>query len=234
MINSKSVDFKRVFDFFQEDNPYEDVFSSYLSRDKTNVPEFISILGIEDKDIRQERIRALTKKEIEYILYNMQNILDGVLEERLTELINLRYRRYMFRILYVLWQDNYENPKIKRLFLIAIYTPNTSDYLDEISINRKTIFGIDFLSIFFLFCSAKDLMEFGNERLLIAIKRYEMANQAKILNNMIKKLNKKQRIELSEVISYLLKKYPGKDGRNSSFWTFVSPESIEILNNEFH
>lgn len=200
----------------------------------------------------------------------MKNILEGVLEDTIVDIIKLRYRRYMFRVLYVLWQDNYENSKIKRLFLTAIDNPKTSQYVDEINfdmkslrelvvavetqskmidfsrreslymqeflsvhkINRKTILGIDGLSIFLLFCSAEDYIEFGNERLLIAIKRYEMANQAKILNNMITKFDKQQREDFSDVIGYLLNKYPYEQGRNSGFWVFISPESAEILKGE--
>jgi len=270
MLNAKSVNFKIVFDFFEDDNPYEDIFSLYLLRDMSNIPEFISILGTEDINKRVRNIWSLTKREIEYILYNVENILEGVLEETLIELINLRYRRYIFRILYIIWQENYENPKIKRLFLAAIDNPKTLHYLDEIkfslknlrelvlavntesrmidfsrqeslymkefldshNIQLKSILGIDVLSIFFLFCSAQDFMNFGAERLLIAIKRYEMANQAKILNNMAKKLNAQQRLELSPIIKYLLNKYPDPEGKNSGFWIFISPESTEILRNE--
>lgn len=271
MLVHKSTGFKEVFEYFENRDPYEELFSKYLQKNDELVSEYISILGVREKDRISQAIRSFSKNEIEYILFHAKKILEGVTEDTFLELIKSRYRRYVFRSLYILWQDNYENEKIRRLFLAAIDNPQTSGYVEEINfdiktlrdlvvavntesrmidfsrlesldmkeflakhkIHRKTILGIDVLSIFFLFCSADDFIEFGSERLLIAIKRYELANQAKILNNMISKLNKEQMKELSSVIEYLLKKYPHAQGRNSGFWVFISPESAEILKNNF-
>ena len=95
----KPVSFERVFEYFDTQDPYDEVFSNYLENDKTNVSEYISMLGIKDKEKIEDAIRSFSKDEIEYILYHAKNILEGVLEDTLIDLIRLRYRRYMFRAL---------------------------------------------------------------------------------------------------------------------------------------
>ncbi len=101
-------------------------------------------------------------------------------------------------------------------------------------IDRNSILAIDVMSIFFLFCSAKDYSSFGSERLIIALVRISMNNQAKVLNNILRKLSDEERILHKDVLQYFIYqyKYPVTASVHD-FWKLIHPDALEIMQEEF-
>jgi len=224
-----------------------------------------------DKQVEKYILR-LTKNQIEAIVYGLPKIIDIFTMDKITPLIKLRYRKYMFRIIYVLWQDNYDKIKFRNFFLYVVNNPKTVNYVDEIKftidqlrtmaltnqmenklvefarsekldmaeflkkhkIRRDSVLAIDVMSIFFLFCTANDYLEFGNERLIIAIMRCDINNQAKILNNMVKKTDAEQRNKLTDVFQFFIHRYVySVSESNKNFWDLIMPDVKETVYNEF-
>jgi hypothetical protein len=232
----------------------------------------LHLFHIEDEKTLEDAILALTKKQISDVLWQMPTLLEIFSENKFVPIIRTRYRKYMFRILYLLWQDYYDKPKFRNLFLYVVNNPKTAEYVTEVNfsaetlraialsnqaeskfvelarvenldmreflafhkINRDSVIAIDVMSVFFLFCSAPDYMEFGSERLIIALMRFETKNQVKMLNNMVRKLDKEGRMALKDVFLYFIYKYsfPSAE-RIHEVWGMVQPETLEIIQDEF-
>lgn len=232
----------------------------------------LHLFHVEDENVLEDEILSLTKKQITDILWQLPTLLEIFSENKIIPIIRTRYRKYVFRILYLLWQDYYDKPKFRNLFLYVVNNPKTADYVREVNfsaetlraialsnqaenkfielartenldmreflsfhkINRDSVIAIDSMSMFFLFCSAEDYMEFGSERLIIALMRFETKNQAKMLNNMVRKLDKEGRMALKEVFLYFIYRYsfPATE-KTHEFWGLVQPETLQIVQEEF-
>jgi hypothetical protein len=260
-----------VFDYLNKKASYEPIYARVRAADP-NIESFVDNLRNKDESLRDEWIKGLARNEIETILMGLLQFFDSHTAATVIPLIRMRYRRYVFRIIYVLWQDYYDKSEFRNLFLYALNHPKsvryaaetrfTTDQLRSIAlsssvdrmlielarkenrnmpeflayhkIRRDSVLAIDVASIVFLFCSAEEYLEFGSERLLIAIMRLETANRAKILNNMVKKLNPEQRKELKEVFIYFLYTYFDKDkSPKDYFWNYIIPEVRETVWDEF-
>lgn len=272
LLESSYGELRKVFDYLNSNNPYTEIQTLYFQRKGFDNAYYYDILEIVDDEKRNEKIRALSKTQLVNMFVSLNQFLNFASKEKIESIIELRYRRYLFRILYILWQDNYDNALFKNLFLFTLEQPKTMAYVSEINfsiekirelvtasnteskmiefsrlekqdmrnfldfhrIARKSILGIDMLSIFFLFCSGDDYLDFGSERLVIALTRFDTVNRAKILNNMVKKLNKEQRMVLQDTFTYFMDKYVKAQKRhNESFWDVVLPEVKEIFMDEF-
>jgi len=226
-----------------------------------------------DEAILKNAIFSLTKKQISAILWQLPTLLEIFNENKILPIIRMRYRKYVFRILYLLWQDYYDKPKFRNLFLYVVNNPKTAEYVKEVNfsaetlrsialssqaenkfielarteqldmreflsfhkINRDSVIAIDAMSVFFLFCSGQDYIEFGSERLIIALMRFETKNQAKILNNMLRKLNREERLALKDVFQYFIYKYSLRGTEKiHEFWLLIQPELLETMQEEFN
>lgn len=232
----------------------------------------LSLFHMTDEKIRENAIFSLTKKQITDILWQLPMLLEIFSEDRVIPIIRIRYRKYMFRILYLLWQDYYDKVKFRNLFLYVVNNPKTAEYVKEVNftaetlrsialsnqtdskfielarvekldmreflsthrINRDSVLAIDVMSVFFLFCSGQEYLEFGSERLIIALMRFEMKNQAKVLNNMVRKLNREERMELKDVFYYFLYRYDRPvAAKTHEFWGLIQTEVMETVQEEF-
>ena len=237
-----------------------------------DIAQCLYMFHMTDEKIRENAILSLTKKQISDILWQLPMLLEIFSEDRVIPIIRIRYRKYMFRILYLLWQDYYDKPKFRTLFLYVVNNPKTVEYVKEVDfsaetlrsialsnqadskfvelarteeldmreflskhkINRDSVIAIDVMSVFFLFCSGQEYLEFGSERLIIVLMRFEMKNQAKVLNNMVRKLDKEERMKLKEVFYYFLYKYDRPAAGNPhEFWHLIQSETLETVLEEF-
>lgn len=237
-----------------------------------DIASCLYLFHMTDEKILENAILSLTKKQISDILWQLPTLLEIFSENRVIPIIRIRYRKYMFRIFYLLWQDYYDKPKFRNLFLYVVNNPKTAEYVREVNfsaealrsialsnqaeskfvelartenldmreflsihkINRDSVIAIDVMSVFFLFCSGKEYIEFGSERLIIVLMRFEMKNQAKVLNNMVRKLNKEERMALKDVFYYFLYKYNLPDTEKiHEFWNLIQPECLVIIQEEF-
>ncbi len=239
---------------------------------ESDFSEYLYLFRQPDEKALKDAILSLTRRQIETFLSQLPAFLEVYSEEKIFPIIRYRYRKYMFRILYLFWQDYYDKAKAQRLFLYVLNHPKTSEYVGEVHfsaetlrslalsnqpenlflelarsegldmrefleyhrINRDSVIAIDATGVFFLFCSGSDYLEFGAERMIIAIMRFEMRNQAKVLNNMVKKLTKERRVLLKDVFHYFVYKYDSPAARDRhEFWSLVRPETMETVQQEF-
>ena len=251
------------------------LYDIHLNSPKDNecdISDCLYLFHMTDEAILKNAIFSLTKKQISDILWQLPALLEIFNESRIIPIIRMRYRKYMFRILYLLWQDYYDKTKFRNLFLYVVNNPKTAEYVKEVNfsaetlrsivlsnqaenkfvelarleqldmreflsyhkINRDSVIAIDAMSVFFLFCSGPDYFEFGSERLIIALMRFDMRNQAKVLNNMVRKLNKEERLLLRDVFEYFIYKYNFPvTVKTHEFWSLVQPESLAAVQEEF-
>lgn len=254
-------------------NKFYDIHTSLNHEGNIAVANYYFLFQIADEKVLENAILSLTKTQVEVILCELPKLLEIFSESRITPIFRVRYRKYMFRILYLLWQDHYDNERFHNLFLYVLNHPKSAEYVKEVNfsvetlrslvfakeveskfveiarseqrdmrefltyhnINRDSIIAIDVMGIFFLFCSAQEYLEIGSERVIIALMRADMKNQAKILSNMIKKLSPEDRIELKDVFHYFYYKYnaPGAE-INHEFWNMLSPNVLESVQDEFN
>ncbi|MHB1454464.1 MAG: hypothetical protein ACYCYM_10995 [Saccharofermentanales bacterium] len=237
-----------------------------------DISDYLYLFTIPDEKRAKEAFRSLTKRQVEGVLFGASKIADIFGAGKLVPLFQARYRLYMFRIVYLLWQDLYDISKYREFFLSVFRHPKTAGYADEVhftadtlielaashrienklsdlarqekldmreflafhKINRESVLGIDLMSIFFLFCTAGDYLEFGPDRLIIASTRLDMKNQAKMLNNMIRVLSKEERSELTAVIGHFIGKYENtSSGIVHEFWGNVYPAVRATIQEEF-
>jgi len=266
--------FKEVFEYLDNRKYYDELSNWVLSDRRVGVDKSLSLIKEPDNEKFTKAVLSFTITEYQSFIINIIENIDSVYDGRILNSILLRYKRHVFRLIYVLWQNNYDNKSFIKIFIKVLensksekYVLETgfdiktlkkiitskrfdqsmierarlegldmSEFLTSHKIHRKSLISIDLLSIFLLFCNARDYLDFGTERLLVAVNRYEMLNQAKTLNNMLKKLDAEQRKELEDVILHLLNKYPyisDLEENNLGFWDYISPESVEILKKDF-
>lgn len=256
-----------VINMFENTKSYYDIHKYLKSSNNVDITKYMFLLNQSDENTNMQIIKSLSRKQIEEVLFDLPRLLEIFSETRITPLFKYRYRRYMFRILYLLWQDYYDKTKYHNLFLYVLNHPKSQEYVKEVNftvdqlrslvlskqvenkllemartenlemrvflskhqINRDSVIAIDAIGIFFLFCSADDYLEIGSERLIIALMRSEIRNQAKIFNNMMKKLTKEELLKLKEVLLYFEYKYDNTiTGKVQEFWNLISQETREI------
>ncbi len=239
---------------------------------KIDSASYMLIFGNADESIQRERLLSLSKKQLEELLYEIPKLIEIFSETKLTPIIKLRYRKYVFRILYLLWQDYYDKPRFSNLFLYVLNHPKSQNYVQEVNftvetlrglvlarqienkfmeqarfeqmdlreflnyhkISRESVIAMDVMGIFFLFCSAQEYIEIGSERLIIVLMRSNIKNQAKILNNILRKLSSEETILLKDVFYFFKYKYssPAADAPHE-FWTLTSSNTKEEILNIF-
>lgn len=252
---------------------FYDIHTSLKHEEHIDISHYYFIFQIADENALENAILSLTKTQIEVILCELPKLLEIFHETRITLIFRMRYRKYMFRILYLLWQDYYDRERFHNLFLYVLNHPKSVNYVKEVNfsvetlrslvlakqvenkfveiarsekldmreflsfhkINRDSIIAIDVMGIFFLFCSAEEYIEIGSERVIIALMRSDMKNQAKILSNMIQKLSSEDRIILKDVFRYFYYKYnaPGVE-INHEFWKILPSNILEAVQDEFN
>ncbi len=108
------------------------------------------------------------------------------------------------------------------------------EFLEAHRISRESAIGVDAMSIFFLFCTAEDYLDFGVDRLILAAERFDIKNQAKMLNNMMRVLTKEERDGLSDVFRHFIGRYPAAaSGTLHEFWSSVFVKNRETLQEEY-
>ena len=264
--------FRDAIEKIANSEKYYDIHHKMDNSEQFDIADFYFIFEINDEEEFGNAVFSLTKGEIEAILYNLPKLLVKFNENRITPLFKLRYRKYMFRILYLLWQDNYGKTRFRNLFLYVLNLPESGFYVEEIKFSAETlisivkdedietrfaglarsekvsmrefldlhkirkdsIIAIEVLSIFYLFCSSKDYIDIGSERLIIALMNAEMKNQAKILINMVKNLSVEDRLILNDVFQYFYYKYYYTGRKiNDEFWNLVPSDIFKTVQEEF-
>ncbi|MHB8962683.1 MAG: hypothetical protein ACYC5K_05970 [Saccharofermentanales bacterium] len=264
--------FKETIEALSSGGTYYTIREITERKNEFDISDYMNLFTIPDGKRAREAFLALTKKEVEGILFGIPKIVEVFGASRVIPFIRARYRKYVFRIIYLLWQDYYDNVKFRELFLYVFKHPQTASYTDEVRfssgtlaelassphienrlselarkeqldmreflarhrISRESVLGIDVMSIFFLFCSGSDYLEFGNERLIIAAERFDVKNQAKMLNNMMNVLAKEEQEVLADVVKYFIAKYGSSaSGIVHEFWSHVYPAVRATIQEEY-
>lgn len=236
-----------------------------------DITSFLFLFSMEDNQKYRDAVMSMTRREMENFLFGIPKLIEIYGSKRIIPIFQVRYRSFMFRIVFLLWQDFYDKKAFRDLFLFVFSHPKTGEYAKEVNftaqnlkalvkaehidstfsemarnekrdmreflafhkIQRESVIAIDAMSIFFLFCSSKDYLDFGSERLIIALHRFDIPNQAKILNNMMRVMTQEERTRLTDVFLYFLCRFTGdKNDPDPEFWGYVAPEIRELLRDE--
>ncbi len=92
-----------------------------------------------DKEKFREAVAGLTRAQVTDILLHLPELLGFVEESKVISFISLRYRRYMFRMIYMLWQDNFEFPPFRNVMLFILGHPKTPEYIKEIGFTAEEL-----------------------------------------------------------------------------------------------
>lgn len=223
----------------------------------------------------REHVASMTRREVTDVLLALPEITGKAPDERILLFLKQRYRRYVFRIVYLIWQDNYDRPGIRDILLYILDHPKTAYYIEEtgfsaaelkaiaISDNMETriagmarnqgvsvreflsghrisltsYLAVDVMSVFLLFCSGEDCLALGSDKLIRAMSRFDILNQAKVINNLYTKLQSNVGKELPELVKYIVDKHGLPDinapDRND-FWSLVHLQVIRSVADDYN
>ncbi len=100
------------------------------------------LLEFSDDAEFKEIVEGLTKGQMMEILMYLPDLMKVLGEEKIKYLIKRRYRRYVFRAIYLMWQDNFEANDFRNLMLYVLNIPKTALYLEEIGFTVDELRGV--------------------------------------------------------------------------------------------
>lgn len=104
---------------------------TFLHTDELKYNIFIEQYKNAADDTRQAMIFSLTKYELESFISCLPEYMGLDQEADIFDMLSLRYRRYVFRRMYFLWQDNYLNPYFCSLFARLLDHEKSLQYAKE-------------------------------------------------------------------------------------------------------
>ncbi|MHB1483951.1 MAG: hypothetical protein ACYCYI_04750 [Saccharofermentanales bacterium] len=118
---------------------YYEINQKVKQADQIDPESFYYLFEIQDDEAFKAAIFSLSKSDIEMIMYLIPKLMTKFNESRISALFKIRYRKFMFRILYIHWQDNYEKTRFRNLFLYVLNLPKSEFYVDEVHFSIETL-----------------------------------------------------------------------------------------------
>jgi len=114
----------------------------YPNLDGLSCDRFLVYYLSSSEEARRSMVYSLSKAELEALIGFLSGYLSKNPDAEIFDFLYSRYRRYVFRRMYLTWQDNYRNRAFCTLFANLLDHPKSPKYTDECGFKPAELKGI--------------------------------------------------------------------------------------------